>query len=58
MDIEFYQMLFIHLLMIMWFLSFVDVAYRIDFAYAEPFFWLWNESNCIMVYDSFHVFLD
>ena len=39
--------------------SFVDRVYHIDWlVYVEPSLQPWNESNLIMVYDSFYVLLD
>ena len=45
--------------MIVWFLSFVDVVYHIDwFAYVEPSLWSWNESYLVMVYGLFNALLN
>ena len=38
---------------------FVNMVYHIDwFAYMEEPLYPWDKSHLIMVYDSFHVFLD
>ena len=45
--------------MVIWFLSFVDMVYHIDwFVYVEPSLWPWNESSLIMVYGPFYVLLN
>ena len=59
-DVEFFQMLFLHLFR--WScgftFTFVNVVYIDWFAYVEPSLHPWNESNLIMVYDAFHALLD
>ena len=59
MNIEFFQMLFLHLLRWSRFLIFslVNVVYDFDrFAYVEPSLWTWDEFH-LVVYDLFDVFL-
>jgi hypothetical protein len=46
--------------MIMWFLSIIFImlcVYFYSFAYVEPSFHHWNETNLIMLYDFLKVFL-
>ena len=40
--------------MIIWFLTFVNVVYYIDwFVYVEQSLWTWDEFHLVMVYDLF-----
>ena len=58
MDVEFWQMLFLHLLSdhMVFILDFVNVVYHIDwFVDVKPSLDPWSKSHLIMVYDAFNV---
>jgi hypothetical protein len=46
---------FLSLILFMCYISFIDLIW---FAYIEPSFLPWNETNLIMVYDPFNVLMD
>ena len=58
MGAEFFQKVFL-LEVIIWFLSFVNMVYHIDwFAYIEESLQTWDKPDLIMVYDLFNVLLN
>ena len=59
MDVDFYQMVFMHLLRwsCVFVFSFLNVVYHIDWSvYFEPSLQPWDESNLIMVYDLIFIY--